>query len=94
MHKLCSFFGLPKFCCSYIRRLFISAFSLQTPDPKKNFLTLDILGDIGLEPGAARVTVDTALDDEVWCVGGSGSAGKDIEEDAEDHRNGAERGHG
>jgi hypothetical protein len=52
--------------------------------------TLHVLGGIGLEPGAACVTVDTALDEVV----GSGGAGHDVEEDRDHHRKNAERGHG
>lgn len=54
---------------------------------------LDVLGDVGLEPGAAGVAVDAALDDEVGSIGGDGDHA--VEEDGDgDRRKDAERGHG
>jgi hypothetical protein len=56
--------------------------------------TLHVLCDIGLEPSAAGVTVDTALDEVVGSVGGDGSVGHDVEKDVEEngdrHRKNAE----
>jgi hypothetical protein len=50
--------------------------------------------DIGLEPGAAGVTVDTTLDEVVGSVGGDSGVSHDVEEDVEEngdhHRKNAE----
>jgi hypothetical protein len=56
--------------------------------------TLHVLCDIGLEPGAAGVTVDTTLDEVVGSVGGDSGVSHDVEEDVEEngdhHRKNAE----
>jgi hypothetical protein len=47
--------------------------------------TLDVLGDIHLEPRTARVAVDPALDDVVRSLGGDGRVSEGKEEDGDDH---------
>ena len=48
-------------------------------------LTLDVLGDICLEPGTARVAVDPSLNNVVGEVIGDGGAGEGKDGDHGDH---------
>lgn len=56
--------------------------------------TLDVLGDICLEPGTARVAVDPSLNNVVGEVIGDSGVGEGKDGDHGDHRKDAERGHG